>query len=152
MLCCLFDSHVCFNEFFILKVLNMISPFQGQDDHLLESPSCIRFLIKLLKPVISTAAEDKTRNIGNKLLSLRKDSDILRDTTKLVDSSSADIVSKVQRILVSSKDLNSYSEDDNGMERPELSPKWIALLTIEKACLSKISFEGILAIILLLCA
>ncbi|XP_021597777.1 wings apart-like protein 2 isoform X2 [Manihot esculenta] len=113
----------------------------GQDDHLLESPSCIRFLIKLLKPVISTAAEDKTRNIGNKLLSLRKDSDILRDTTKLVDSSSADIVSKVQRILVSSKDLNSYSEDDNGMERPELSPKWIALLTIEKACLSKISFE-----------
>ncbi|KAJ9136189.1 hypothetical protein P3X46_033291 [Hevea brasiliensis] len=113
----------------------------GQDDHLLESPSCIRFLIKLLKPVISTAAEDKAQNIGNKLLSLRKDSDILRDTTKLVDSSSDDIVAKVQEILVSCKDMKSCCEDINGMERPELSAKWVALLTFEKACLSKISFE-----------
>ncbi|KAJ9168877.1 hypothetical protein P3X46_020359 [Hevea brasiliensis] len=113
----------------------------GQDDHLLESPGCIRFLINLLKPVISTAAEDKTRNIGNKLLALRKDSDILRDTTKLVDSHSVDIVGKVLGILVNSKDMKSYGEDDNGMDRPELSPKWIALLTMEKACLSKISFE-----------
>ncbi|KAF2305147.1 hypothetical protein GH714_002055 [Hevea brasiliensis] len=113
----------------------------SQDDHLLESPSCIRFLIKLLKPVISTAAEDKAQNIGNKLLSLRKDSDILRDTTKLVDSSSDDIVAKVQEILVSCKDMKSCCEDINGMERPELSAKWVALLTFEKACLSKISFE-----------
>ncbi|EEF43242.1 conserved hypothetical protein [Ricinus communis] len=113
----------------------------GQDDHLLESPSCIRFLIKLLKPIVSTASEGKAPNIGSKLLAFRKDSDILRDTTKLVDSSSASIVAKVQEILVSCKDIKSCCGDDSGMERPELSPKWIALLTMEKACLSKISFE-----------
>lgn len=114
----------------------------------MESPSCIHFLIKLLKPVISTAAKDKAVNIGSKLLGLRKDSDIFRDTTKLVDSSSADIVAKVQEVLVSCKDIKTCCDDINGMERPELSPKWIALLTMEKACLSKISFEGIIAIII----
>jgi hypothetical protein len=28
--------------------------------------------------------------------------------------------------------------------RPELSTKWVALLVMEKACLSKISFDGTL--------
>ncbi|XP_073268695.1 wings apart-like protein 2 isoform X2 [Populus alba] len=113
----------------------------GQDEHILESPTCIRFLIKLLKPIISTATEDKTRNIGSKLLALRKDSDILRDTSKLADSSSTAIAAKVQEILVNCKDMKSHSGDDSRTERPELTPKWIALLSMEKACLSKISFE-----------
>ncbi|XP_061983777.1 wings apart-like protein 1 isoform X3 [Populus nigra] len=113
----------------------------GQDEHILESPTSIRFLIKLLKPIISTATEDKTRNIGSKLLALRKDSDILRDTSKLADSSSTAIAAKVQEILVNCKDMKSYSGDDSRTERPELTPKWIALLSMEKACLSKISFE-----------
>ncbi|KDP20940.1 hypothetical protein JCGZ_21411 [Jatropha curcas] len=113
----------------------------SQDDNILESPSCIRFLIKLLKPVILTNAEDKVRNIGSKLLSLRKDNDILRDTSKLVDSSTSAIFAKVQEILVCCKDMKSNCEDANGTERPELNQKWIALLTMEKACLSKISFE-----------
>ncbi|KAJ6728610.1 WINGS APART-LIKE PROTEIN-like protein [Salix koriyanagi] len=113
----------------------------GQDEHLLESPTCIRFLIKLLKPIFSTATEDKTRNIGSKLLALRKDSDILRDPSKLADSSSSAIAAKVQEILVNCKDMKSHSGDDSRMERPELTSKWIALLSMEKACLSKISFE-----------
>ncbi|KAG5234939.1 wings apart protein [Salix suchowensis] len=113
----------------------------GQDEHLLESPTCIRFLIKLLKPIFSTATEDKTRNIGSKLLALRKDSDILRDSSKLADSSSSAIAAKVQEILVNCKDMKSHSGDDSRMERPELTSKWIALLSMEKACLSKISFE-----------
>ncbi|KAJ6416568.1 hypothetical protein OIU84_002429 [Salix udensis] len=113
----------------------------GQDEHLLESPTCIRFLIKLLKPIFSTATEDKTRNIGSKLLALRKDFDILRDPSKLADSSSSAIAAKVQEILVNCKDMKSHSSDDSRMERPELTSKWIALLSMEKACLSKISFE-----------
>ncbi|KAI9197577.1 hypothetical protein LWI28_000928 [Acer negundo] len=113
----------------------------GQDDHLLESHGCIRFLIKLLKPVSSTATEDKTRKIGSKLLALRKDSDIFRDTTKISDSSSSAILSKVQEILVSCKEMKSCCGDGARTVRPELSPKWMALLTMEKACLSKISFE-----------
>ncbi|CAN6573276.1 unnamed protein product [Malus baccata var. baccata] len=31
--------------------------------------------------------------------------------------------------------------DEGEMENPELCPKWIALLTMEKACLSTISLE-----------
>ncbi|KAK8678713.1 hypothetical protein V6N13_144205 [Hibiscus sabdariffa] len=32
-------------------------------------------------------------------------------------------------------------KDDSGLQRSELSPKWIALLTLEKVCFSKISLE-----------
>lgn len=121
---------------------------QGQDEHLLESPSCIRFLIKLLKPIVSTTTEDKTRKLGCKLLSLRRDADVVRDTTKVSDSSSAAIISKVQEILVTCKQLKPPDGDGSGVKRPELNPKWIALLILEKACLSKISFEGIWIIFL----
>ncbi|XP_075666383.1 wings apart-like protein 1 [Castanea sativa] len=113
----------------------------GQDDHLLESSSCIRFLIKLLKPTVSMATEDKAPKIGLKLLALRNDADICRDTMKRVDSSSAAIVSKVQEILITCKELKSSCDDDTGTGRPELCPKWIALLTMEKACLTTISLE-----------
>ncbi|KAK8494510.1 hypothetical protein V6N12_034672 [Hibiscus sabdariffa] len=113
----------------------------GQDERLLESPSCIRFLLKLLKPVIPTAKEIKTGKIGYKLLALHKDVGISRNTTKVLDSSSAAIISKVEEILVSCKEMKSTCGDDSGLKRPELSPKWIALLILEKACLSKISLE-----------
>ncbi|XWS18344.1 hypothetical protein CRYUN_Cryun32bG0035600 [Craigia yunnanensis] len=113
----------------------------GQDEHLLESPSCIQFLIRLLKPVIPIAKENKTGKVGNKLLALRKDAFISGATTKVLDSSSAAIISKVEEILVSCKEIKSRCGDDSGLRRPELSPKWIALLTLEKACLSKISLE-----------
>lgn len=127
---------------FIKVCVNLLC--QGQDEHLLESPSCIRFLIKLLKPVIPTAKENKTGKVGSKLLALRKGADMSRDTTKMLDSSSAAIISKVEEILVSCKEMKSRHGDDSGLRRPELIPKWIALLTLEKACLSKISLEGIL--------
>jgi hypothetical protein len=49
---------------------------------------------------------------------------------------------KVQEILVSCKELKSSGENDSGAGRPELCPKWIALLTMEKACITTISLEG----------
>uniref|UniRef100_A0A5B6ZS55 Wings apart-like protein C-terminal domain-containing protein n=2 Tax=Davidia involucrata TaxID=16924 RepID=A0A5B6ZS55_DAVIN len=113
----------------------------GQDDHLLDSPSCIHFLKKLLKPLTSDATKDKALTIGGKLLALRKDVDILQDTAKGLDSTSSAISLKVQEILVSCKEMKSSDGNDNGMGKPELSPKWIALLTMEKACLSTISIE-----------
>ncbi|GMJ14159.1 Wings apart-like protein 1 [Hibiscus trionum] len=113
----------------------------GQDERLLESPSCIRFLLKLLKPVIPAAKENKTGKIGYKLLALHKDVGISRNTTKVSDSSSAAIISKVEEILVSCKEMKSICGDNSGLKRPELSPKWIALLILEKACLSKMSLE-----------
>lgn len=112
-----------------------------QDDHLLNSPQCIQFLLTLLKPLAHDAAEDRRPTIGSKLLALRKGVDISRNTTKRLDSSSTATKLKVQEILRSCKDLKLNNEGDNGSGRPELSPKWIALLTIEKACLTTISLE-----------
>ncbi|XP_039016628.1 wings apart-like protein 1 isoform X2 [Hibiscus syriacus] len=115
--------------------------YDGQDDHLLESPCCIQFLIKILKPITPTSKENKTEKVGFKILALLKDADISRDTTQLLDSSSAAIASKVEEILVSCKEMKPKCGDYTGLQRPELSQKWIALLSLEKACLSKISLE-----------
>lgn len=114
--------------------------FQGQDDHLLESPNCIRFLIKLLKPAVSMSDEDKAPKIGRKLLSSCNVPG--RDKMKGLNSSYIAIVSKVQEVLVSCKELKSSCADDSGIGRTELCPKWIALLTMEKACLTTVSLEG----------
>ncbi|KAK2973956.1 hypothetical protein RJ640_030135, partial [Escallonia rubra] len=114
--------------------------FQGQDDHLLDSPSCILFLLKLLKPLASDATKCKAPTVGCRLLALRKDTSVSQDN-KGVDSTSAAIMLRVQEILVSCKEMKSRNENDDDKEKPELSPKWIALLTMEKACLSTISLE-----------
>ncbi|RZB81633.1 uncharacterized protein LOC114375319 [Glycine soja] len=114
----------------------------GQDDHLLESPGSVQFLMKLLKPIVSTAIKDKAPKFGYKLLSLRQNDDILKNTTMTgrLDSSSVEVFSRVQEILVNCKELKTCQNDSWG-ERPELCPKWLALLTMEKACLSAISLD-----------
>ncbi|ESW31298.1 hypothetical protein PHAVU_002G226800 [Phaseolus vulgaris] len=112
----------------------------GQDDHLLESPGCIQFLIKFLRPIVTTAIKDKIPKFGYKLLSLRQNGDMLKNTTGRLDSGSAEVFSRVQEILVNCKDLKAC-QNDSRVERPELCPKWLALLTMEKACLSAISLD-----------
>ncbi|KAG9440999.1 hypothetical protein H6P81_016853 [Aristolochia fimbriata] len=112
----------------------------GQDDNLLDSPACIHFLLKLLKPPTADSIDDKSANIGGKLLSVSRDIGSLKGMTKRLDSSSSAVISKVQEILLSCKEIRPLNED-NDIERPELNPKWIALLTLEKACLSTVSLE-----------
>ncbi|OIV94345.1 hypothetical protein TanjilG_21685 [Lupinus angustifolius] len=113
----------------------------GQDDHLLESSGCVRFLIKLLRPIFSPDIEDKAPKFGSKLLSLRQNDDMLKTKTGRLDSSSIAVYSRVQEILVNCKELKTTCQNDNVVERPELCPKWLALLTMEKACLSAISLD-----------
>ncbi|XP_019095201.1 PREDICTED: uncharacterized protein LOC104755338 isoform X2 [Camelina sativa] len=113
----------------------------GQDEHFMESPECIRFLIKLLKPVVVTSTQGKPRNIGFKLLSLLKDVDAARDPAKINDPSSSDILSRVQELLVNCKEMKMNDGCKTETTRPELSTKWVALLAMERACLSKISFD-----------
>ncbi|KAI4299360.1 hypothetical protein L6164_032827 [Bauhinia variegata] len=113
----------------------------GQDDQLLESPGCIRFLIKLLRPIVSTATEDKSSKFSSKLLALRKNADVSKNTEGRLDSSSAALVSRVQEILVNCKAIKMTYLGDPGIQRPELCPKWLVLLTMEKACLSAISLD-----------
>ncbi|KAL8045869.1 hypothetical protein ABFS82_08G144000 [Erythranthe guttata] len=113
----------------------------GQDDYLLDSPSCIRFLIKLLKPLSSSASKEKELLVGSKFLGLCKNAGLLQESAKGTDSSSDAIILKVREILVSCKEMKAANNSDDGIEEPELNPKWISLLTLEKACLSNISIE-----------
>lgn len=116
--------------------------FQGQDEYLLDSPSCINFLIRLLKPHTSDTAKPKASTVGSKLLAIRMDADGSQDSTKGSDSSVAAIRLKVQEVLVSCKDMKPRDGNDDGAKRPELNPAWVCLLTMEKACLSTVSIEG----------
>ncbi|KAJ0250575.1 Wings apart-like protein 1 [Hirschfeldia incana] len=118
--------------FFVLTV-------DGQDEHFMESPKCIKFLIKLLKPVTVTSTQGKPPSIGFKLLSLLKDVDPARDAVKMNDPSASVILSRVQELLVHCKEIDSHNKAET--TRPELSAKWVALLTMERSCLSKISFD-----------
>ncbi|KAG7588079.1 Wings apart-like protein C-terminal [Arabidopsis suecica] len=114
----------------------------GQDDHFMESPNSIKFLIKLLRPVVSASTKGKPRrNIGSRLLSVIKDVDAARDSGSMHDSSSCDILDRAQEILVNCKELRLVDGYKIKRMRPELSTKWVALLVMEKACLSKISFD-----------
>lgn len=116
--------------------------FQGQDEYLLDSPSCIHFLIRLVKPRTSDTAKPKASTLGSKLLAIRMDADGSQDSTKGSDSSVAAIMLKVQEVLVSCKDLKPRDDNDDEAKRPELNPAWVSLLTMEKACLSTVSIEG----------
>ncbi|KAL3624910.1 hypothetical protein CASFOL_031578 [Castilleja foliolosa] len=118
-----------------------ILTIDGQDDHLRDSPNCIRFLIKMLKPLSSSVVKEKALPIGSKLLSLCKNVGFLQESAKGTDSSSTAIMLKVQEILVSCKEMKPRDDIDGGIEEPELNPKWISLLTMEKACSSRISVE-----------
>ncbi|XP_071714491.1 wings apart-like protein 2 [Rutidosis leptorrhynchoides] len=111
----------------------------GQEDYLLDSPNAIRFLLKLLKPVTTNATKNKVSTLGSKLVALSKEATVYNDG-KVEDSTSA-ILQKVEEVLVSCKELKSRRKNDSDPKRPELSPKWVALLTMEKACLSTVSLE-----------
>ncbi|KAK4421246.1 hypothetical protein Salat_2075100 [Sesamum alatum] len=113
----------------------------GQEDHFLDSPGCIRFLIKLLKPLSSSAAKEKAMPVGSKLLGLCKNAGFLQESAKGTDSSYTAIMLKVREILVNCKEMKPRDSSDGRIEEPELNPKWISLLTLEKACSSSISIE-----------
>ncbi|PWA97876.1 WAPL (Wings apart-like protein regulation of heterochromatin) protein [Artemisia annua] len=112
----------------------------GQDDFLLDSPNSIRFLLKLLKPATVRATKNKVTTLGSKLVALSKDVSIFNDG-KGDESSAAALLQKVEEVLLSCKELKPRSGSDSETKRPELTPKWIALLTMEKACLSTVSLE-----------
>ncbi|GAB4826931.1 hypothetical protein Ancab_033809 [Ancistrocladus abbreviatus] len=113
---------------------------EGQDDYVLDSPSSIRFLVKLLKPSIPNVHEDKAPAIRHKLLAFRKNTHTVEDANKGLDSSSAAIIHKVKEVLKYCEEMK-VSDEDDGISRPELSSQWIALLTVEKASWSTISIE-----------
>ena len=113
---------------------------QVQDNNLLDSETCVHFLLKLLNPPVNVV-DAKAPSIGSKLLGISK-FQMLNGANKDADSSSEDILSKVEEILLSCKEIKPLDRDDRRTARPELCSKWLALLTMEKACLSAVGLEG----------
>ncbi|KAL1567356.1 wings apart-like protein 2 isoform X1 [Salvia divinorum] len=113
----------------------------GQDEHLLYSPNSVRFLIKLLKPLSPAASKEKSQPIGSKLLGLCKDAGYSQNSAKETDSTSTEIMLMVREILADCKEIQPVDNIDGEKQEPELNPKWISLLTIEKACSSSITIE-----------
>ncbi|KAM0896933.1 hypothetical protein ACQ4PT_022875 [Festuca glaucescens] len=66
---------------------------------------------------------------------------MLNGSNKDSDSSSEDIISKVEEILLGCKEIKPLGKDDRRTSRPQLCSKWLALLTMEKACLSGVALE-----------
>ncbi|CAN6461843.1 unnamed protein product [Victoria cruziana] len=113
----------------------------GQDEHLLESSAYVRFLLRLLNPLTSADIERKS-TIGSKLLGVHGDiGPLTKNKSKSIDSTTMAIMLKVQELLLSCKELHKDNCDDDVTKRPQLNSKWVALLTLEKACLSTISLE-----------
>ncbi|KAK8964591.1 hypothetical protein KSP40_PGU013404 [Platanthera guangdongensis] len=127
-------SQASYAAFLLLSLLSV------EADGLLDSRACIRFLLKLLNPPISHSVEKKAPKIRFNLLEIQKPQ-TLNSTIKGDDSSSRALLLKVKEILVSCNSIKPGSENDDDMKRPELSSRWIALLTMEKACSSTVSFE-----------
>ncbi|XP_047328514.1 wings apart-like protein 2 [Impatiens glandulifera] len=100
-----------------------------KNDRILDSPSSIRFLIKLLKQHSSGPGKSQSLSIGNRILAVGSKGD---------DSTSSAIVQKVEEILDA---INSSNGNVHAIRKLEQRAKWIALLTMEKACLSTISTE-----------
>ena len=120
--------------------LSFLVVIQVQENHVLNSESCIRFLLKLLNPPMD-ANDVKAPSIGSKLLGISK-VQMFNGSNKDSDSSSEDIISKVEEILLSCKEIKPLDRDGKRASRPELCSKWLALLTMEKACLSAVALEG----------
>ncbi|CAM0956614.1 unnamed protein product [Alopecurus aequalis] len=110
-----------------------------QDNHLLDSEPCIQFLLKLLNPPMDTI-DAKAPSIGSKLLGISK-VQMLNSSNKDSDSISDDIISKVEEILLGCKEIKPLGRDAKRTSRPQLCSKWLALLTMEKACLSNVALE-----------
>lgn len=116
----------------------------GQDEHLLDSADCIKFLLKLLLPSLPEAREKKA-SLGSKILGVTTNSSLLKVSSSGSDRGGVSIISKVRKLVSSMKEIQTRSNDGDrdgdSFSGQELNSKWLALLTLEKACLSTVALE-----------
>eukprot|EP01018_Ginkgo_biloba_P033674 Gb_07894 [translate_table: standard] len=118
----------------------------GQDEHLLDSAVCIQFLLKLLIPSLPEASDKKASHFGSKLLGINPSSRELKVSSSSFDRSGVAIMLKVRKLLSSLKEISvgksEQDQESDCLPKQELSSRWLALLTLEKACLSTVALEG----------
>lgn len=119
----------------------------GQDEDFFDSSDCIQFLMKLLGPTCPPLHENKLSCLGNKLLGLGSKSSSCKVESSSMgnDQGVALVLDKVKGLLSSMKmwgDVIVKSDDQSVCPPSEaLSSQWLALLTLERACLSTVVLE-----------
>ena len=121
---------------------------KGQDEDFLDSPECIRFLLKLMGPTRPPVQKERLSLVGSRLLALSS----IPKPSKAEPSSTAveygGIVVKVKQLLSTTKGWRDgiMTPNDHIASFPAeaLSSEWLVLLTFEKACLSTVVLEGVI--------
>ncbi|KAJ7285501.1 hypothetical protein O6H91_Y329900 [Diphasiastrum complanatum] len=119
----------------------------GQDEELLGSAICIRFLLKLLSSEYQAHVAENTSTFGMKLASLS--SKLTRQKVNAsstgLDQGGTSVIAKVKALFASLKERSTgegmQDAEQEQFSGDELSSKWLALLTLEKACLSTVVLE-----------
>ncbi|CAM6087321.1 unnamed protein product [Calypogeia fissa] len=118
----------------------------SQDEDLLDSEPCVRFLMKLLGTQSSQPVVKKGLSaFGSKLAAFAK-ATVPRSGISVggVDRGAA-VVSKVRELFKSLQEQGTgrgnLSEENGILQGEEISSKWLALLTLEKACISTVVLE-----------
>lgn len=129
----------------VITVVACLWFYQGQNEELFDSAACVRFLMGLLGSSLSRPANKAVSTIGNKLagLGFRLKSGSVGTG---VDKAGAAVVAEVHQLFA--KDEKSpfghLNKDATSgfLLGQEVSSKWLALLTVEKACISPVVLEG----------
>lgn len=84
--------------------------------------------------------------IGSRLAALSKSSLLKSNTTFSADRGGGAVVTKIRALFKSLPEhgagLGNTSEENGMLPGEEINSKWLALLTLEKACLSTVVLEG----------
>lgn len=121
---------------------------QSPDEDLLDSGPCIKFLMRLLGPGVPQRPERSRglSSIGAKLMKLSAGSSMRKGATsglQALDAGEMSVRAKVEQLFGRNKGVGNRQDDHTGwLHGEEVSSKWLALLTLEKACISTVVLEG----------
>ncbi|CAK9883224.1 unnamed protein product [Sphagnum jensenii] len=114
----------------------------GQNEELFDSTGCVQFLMRLLGSSLPQPPKKSLFSNGNKLAGLGARMKTGNAGMAALDQGGAAVVAEVHKLFArEEKTDNSQDEGCGYLLGQELTAKWLALLTLEKACLSTVVLE-----------
>ncbi|CAM6037028.1 unnamed protein product [Sphagnum compactum] len=114
----------------------------GQNEELFDSTGCVQFLMRLLGSSLPQPPKKSLFRTGNKLAGLGARMKTGKAGMAALDEGGAAVAAEVHKLFArEEKTDNSQDEVCGYLLGQELIAKWLALLTLEKACLSTIVLE-----------
>ncbi|CAM6037527.1 unnamed protein product [Sphagnum compactum] len=114
----------------------------GQNEELFDSVGCVQFLMRLLGSSPPQPPKKSSFSIGNKLAGLGTRMKTGSAGMAAVDQGGAAVVAEVHELFAREEKIDDNQDEWSGyLLGQELTAKWLALLTLEKACLSTVVLE-----------